>query len=345
MTCRTSLAAAFVLGLSGPAAAQGLSQGPAQGLAQGLTEVTFGTNWLAQAEHGGYYQAVADGTYERYGLKVTIVPGGPRASNRMLMAAGKLDFYMGGSLIQAFAAVEKDIPTIVVAAHFQKDPQILMSHPGQGLDTFQDLRRSNSLLISKDGFATFYQWMKAEYGFKDEQVKPYGFSPAPFIADPLSVQQGYATSDPLIIEAAAGFKPNVFLLADHGFGTYATTVETRREVVEAKPDLVQRFVDASTIGWYTYLYGDNTAGNALIRRDNPEMTDALLAYALARMKADGIVDSGDAETLGIGAMTDARVKGFFDAMVKAGLFSPALDYRRAYTLRFVNRGVGRDRKR
>jgi NitT/TauT family transport system substrate-binding protein len=150
MTCRTSLAAAFVLGLSGPVAAQGLTQT----LTQGLTEVTFGTNWLAQGEHGGYYQALADGTYERYGLKVTIVPGGPRANNRMLMAAGRLDFYMGGNLIQAFAAAEKDIPTIVVAAHFQKDPQALMSHPGQGLDTFQDLRRSNSLLISKDGFAT-----------------------------------------------------------------------------------------------------------------------------------------------------------------------------------------------
>jgi NitT/TauT family transport system substrate-binding protein len=312
--------------------------------AQGLTEVTFGTNWLAQGEHGGYYQALADGTYARYGLKVTIVPGGPRANNRMLMAAGKLDFYMGGNLIQAFAAVERDIPTVVVAAHFQKDPQVLISHPGQGLDTFQDLRRSSNLLISKDGFATFFQWMKAEYGFKDEQVKPYGYSPAPFIADPLAVQQGYATSDPLIIEVAAGFRPNVFLLADHGFATYATTVETRRDLVETKPDLVQRFVDASTIGWYTYLYGDNSAANALIRRDNPEMTDALLAYAVARMKEYGIVDSGDAESLGIGAMTDARVQGFFEAMVKAGLFQADLDYRRAYTLRFVNRGVGRDRK-
>ncbi|MXQ12820.1 ABC transporter substrate-binding protein [Microvirga makkahensis] len=305
-----------------------------------LREVTFGTNWLAQGEHGGYYQALADGTYEKHGLKVTIVPGGPRASNRMLMSVGKLDFYMGGNLIQAFSAVERNIPTMVVAAHFQKEPQILMSHPGQDLDRFEDLKRSNDILLSKDGAATFFQWMKAEFGFKDEQVKPYGFNPAPFIANSRAVQQGYATSDPLVIEKAAGFKPNVFLLADHGFSTYSTTVETRRDLVEKDPDLVQRFVDASTIGWYNYLYGDNRPANALIKRDNPEMTDEILAYAVAKMKEYGIVDSGDAHKLGIGAMSDARMRDFFDKMVKAGLFKPDLDYTKAYTLRFVNKGVG-----
>jgi NitT/TauT family transport system substrate-binding protein len=312
---------------------------------QPLAEVTFGTNWLAQAEHGGYYQAVADGTFERYGLKVAIVPGGPRGNNRMLMTVGKLDFYMGGSMIQAFSAAEKSIPTVVVAAHFQKEPQVLLSHPGQGLDTFADLRKSNDILLSKEGMATFFQWMKAEFGFRDEQVKPYGFNPAPFIANKASVQQGYVTSEPLTIEKAAGFKPNVFLLADHGFSTYSTTVETRREVVENNPDLVQRFVDASAIGWYNYLYGDNARANALIKRDNPEMTDELLAYSVAKMKQYGIVDSGDAQKNGIGAMTDARMKDFFDKMVRAGLFKADLDYKKAYTLRFVNKGVGLDLKK
>src|ERR687897_254107 len=251
---------------------------------QPLTDVTFGTNWLAQGEHGGYYQALADGTYEKYGLKVTIVPGGPRAGNRMLMTVDKLDFYMGGSMIQAFSAVEKDIPTVVVAAHFQKEPQVLLSHPGQGLDTFADLRKSNDILLAKESVATFFQWMKAEFGFRDEQVKPYGFNPAPFIANKRSVQQGYVTSEPLTIEKAAGFKPNVFLLADHGFSTYSTTVETRREVVEKNPDVVQRFVDASAIGWYNYLYSDNGKANALIKRDKPQMTDELLGYSVAEMK-------------------------------------------------------------
>jgi NitT/TauT family transport system substrate-binding protein len=335
---RKAWAAGLLMVLTGWSMSSAVAQPP-------LREVTFGTNWLAQAEHGGYYQALADGTYEKYGLKVTIVPGGPRADNRMLMSVGKLDFYMGGSLIQAFSAVEKNIPTVVVAAHFQKEPQALMSHPSQGLDTFESLKTSNDIFLSKSGAATFFQWMKAEFGFKDEQVKPYGFSPAPFIANKLSVQQGYVTSDPLVIEKAAGFKPNVFLLADQGFSTYSTTIETRREVVEKDADLVQRFVDASTIGWYNYLYGNNRSANALIKRDNPEMTDELLAYSVAKMKEYGIVDSGDAQKLGIGTISDARVKDFFGKMVKAGLFKADLDYRQAYTLQFVNKGVGIELKK
>ncbi|MCG7394443.1 ABC transporter substrate-binding protein [Microvirga sp. ACRRW] len=335
---RNAWTAGLLAVLTGWSAGSAMAQQP-------LRDITFGTNWLAQAEHGGYYQALADGTYEKYGLKVTIVPGGPRANNRMLMSVGKLDFYMGGSLIQAFSAVEKNIPTVVVAAHFQKDPQILMSHPGQGLDSFTDLKKSNDILLSKDGTATFFQWMKAEFGFKDEQVKPYGFNPAPFIANSRAVQQGYVTSDPLVIGKAAGFAPNVFLLADHGFSTYSTTIETRRDVVEKDANLVQRFVDASTLGWYTYLYGDNAKGNALIKRDNPEMTDEILTYAVTKLKEHGIVDSGDAQKHGIGAMSDARMKDFFDKMVKAGLFKADLDYTKAYTLQFVNKGVGLELKK
>jgi NitT/TauT family transport system substrate-binding protein len=312
---------------------------------QKLTEVKFGTNWVAEAEHGGYYQALADGTYEKYGLKVTIVPGGPQANNRMLLPVGRIDFYMGGNMVQAFSAIEENIPTLVVAAHFQKDPQVLLAHPDAGYETFADLKKSNNILLSKEGVATFFQWMKAEYGFKEEQVRPYAFNPAPFIADKTAVQQGYVTSEPLAIEKAAGFKPKVFLLADNGFTTYATTVETRRDMVEKHPDVVQKFVDASTIGWYNYLYGDNSKANALIKKDNPEMTDEQIAFTIAAMKEHGIVDSGDTLTKGIGAMTEERMKDFFDKMVKAGLLKPDLDYKKAYTLQFVNTGVGLDLKK
>ena len=135
-------------------------------------------------------------------------------------------------------------------------------------------------------------------------------------------------------------KPKIFLLADQGFNSYSTLIETRREVVEKKPGLVQRFVDASIIGWYNYLYGDNTAANALIKRHNPEMTDDLIAYSIAKMKDYGIVDSGDAATLGIGAMTDARIKGFYDKMVRAGVVNPTVDFRKSYSVRFMNKSIG-----
>ncbi|MBN8944465.1 MAG: ABC transporter substrate-binding protein [Rhizobiales bacterium] len=309
---------------------------------QGPERVSFGTNWVAQAEHGGFYQAVADGTYRRHGLDVTIVPGGPQVNNRLLLASGRLDFYMGGNMIQAFAAVDQNVPTTVVAALFQKDPQVLIAHPGQGMESFADLKRLPTLFISQAGVATFWQWMKAEHGFRDDQLKPYTFNAQPFLADKRSAMQGYLTSEPHAIERSAGFSPKVFLLADSGFDPYATTIEIHRAMLAERAATAQRFVEASIIGWYNYVYGDNAAANALIKRDNPDMDDGRIGYALARMREHGIVDSGDSLALGIGALTEARIGSFFATMVKAGIVRPNLDWRRAFDPRFVNKGLGRE---
>ncbi len=305
--------------------------------ARAADKVIFATNWLAEAEHGGFYQALADGTYARYGLDVTIRQGGPSANNRLLLVTGRAQFYMGVNMITAFDAVKQNIPTVVVASLFQKDPVVLMSHPGVGLDKWEDLRKAKTYFIAKDNLSSTFQWLKQTSGFVEEKIKPYTFNPAPFIADKQSIQQGYATSEPFAIEKAAGFAPNTFLLADHGYDTYSTTIEARADTIEKNPDLVQRFVDASIIGWYNYMHGDNAAANALIKRENAEMTDAQLADSIAKMKSFGIVESGDTSTLGIGAMTDARMKSFFEKMVSAGLFEESLDWRKAYTLRFVNK--------
>jgi NitT/TauT family transport system substrate-binding protein len=307
--------------------------------AQPLDKVRFGTNWVAEAEHGGFYQALADGTYRKYGLDVTIVPGGPSVNNRILLPVGKLDFFMSANSLQSFDAVENNIPTVTVAASFQKDPQVLIAHPG--VETLADLKKL-TLFVSKEGMASYFQWLKADYGFDESKVKPYTFNAQPFLADKNSAMQGYVTSEPYAIETQGHFKPKVFLLADDGFNAYSTLIETRRDLVEKRPELVQRFVDASAIGWYHYIYGDSRPGNELIKKQNPEMTEALLANSIAKMKEFGIVDSGDSIKLGIGAMTDARVKSFFDKMVHAGVVKASLDYQRAYTLKFVNKGVGVD---
>jgi NitT/TauT family transport system substrate-binding protein len=310
--------------------------------AQTLDKVSFGTNWVAEAEHGGFYQAAADGTYKKYGLDVTIVPGGPNVNNRILLPVGKIDFFLSANSLQSFDAVEQNIPTIAVASMFQKDPQVLIAHPDQGIEKFEDLKTLPTLFISKEGMATYYQWLKADYGFKETQVKPYTFNAQPFLADKKSAMQGYVTSEPYAVEKAGKFKPKIFLLADQGFNTYSTLIETRRDLVEKKPDLVQRFVDASIIGWMNYIYGDNKPANAMIKKQNPEMTDELLAYSVAKMKEFGIVDSGDALTLGVGAMTDARMKDFFDKMARVGVTKATIDYRKAYTLQFVDKKVGLD---
>jgi NitT/TauT family transport system substrate-binding protein len=304
-----------------------------------LDKVSFGTNWVAEAEHGGFFQAVADGTYRKYGLDVTIVPGGPNDNNRMLLIAGKLDFFMAANTLMSFDAVTNNVPVVTVAAIFQKDPQVFLTHPESKISKLEELKPL-MLFVSKEGMGSYFQWLKSEYGFSEKNVRPYTFNAQPFLANAQSAMQGYVTSEPFAVEKSAGFKPGLILLADYGFNTYSTLIETRRDVIDKKPDLVQRFVDASCIGWYNYLYGDNSAGNAMIKKMNPEMTDELLAYSVAKMKEYGIVDSGDTLQNGIGAMTDARVTAFFEKMVRAGVIKPDVDYRKSYTLRFVNKGVG-----
>jgi NitT/TauT family transport system substrate-binding protein len=215
----------------------------------------------------------------------------------------------------------------------------MMSHPGVGLDHWTDLPKATAF-VGKEALVSFYSWMKSAYGFKEENVKPYNFNAAPFIADKSSIQQGYLTAEPYAVEKQGGFKPNIFLLADQGYSTYATTIETRQDLIDKNPDLVQRFVDASAIGWYHYLYGDNAKANAAIKKDNPDITDEQIAFSFAKMKEYGLVDSGDALKLGIGAMTDARMKDFFDQMVKAGVVDASVDYQKSYTLKFVDKGVG-----
>ena len=309
--------------------------------AAALDQVRFGTNWVAEAEHGGFYQAVADGTYRKHGLDVTIVPGGPQVNNRILLAVGKIDFFMSANSLQSFDAVVQNVPTIAVAAMFQKDPQVLIAHPDQGINEFIDLKKL-TLFISSEGLATYFQWLKADFGFDERKVKPYTFNPQPFLVDKASAMQGYVTSEPFAIEKALHAAPKVFLLADQGFNTYSTLIETRRDLVNNKPALVQRFVDASIIGWYNYLYGNNTAANQTIKKLNPEVTDDLIAYSVTKMKEYGIVDSGDAQELGIGAMSDSRMQSFFEKMVRAGVVKPTLDVQKSYTLQFVDKKVGLD---
>jgi NitT/TauT family transport system substrate-binding protein len=251
---------------------------------------------------------------------------------------------MSANTLQSFDAVAQNIPTIAVASMFQKDPQVLIAHPDRGVRDLKDLKNL-VMYVSKEGMASYFQWLKADYGMTDSQVRPYTFNPQPFLADRNSVMQGYVTSEPYAIEKQTGVKPKVLLIADYGFSSYSTLIETRRDLVERKPDLVQRFVDASIIGWYNYIYHDNKPANDLIKRQNPEMTDELLAYSVAQMKDYGIVDSGDAIELGVGAMTDARMAGFFDKMVRAGVVKADLDYGKSYTLRFVNKKVGLELRR
>ncbi len=307
--------------------------------------VVFANNWKAQAAQGGFYQALADGTYLAHGLAVEIRQGGPQVNNRPLLPAGRIDFLLTGNLLQSFDNVKNGVPTRAVAALFQKDPQALIAHPGQGYESFDSLKGAPVVLIAKDAQFTWWQWLKAAHGFRDEQLRPYNYALGQFLTNPRALQQGYSVAEPIYVEREAGFVPVVHLLADHGFSTYSTLIEAREETVRTRPDLVQRFVDASIIGWTNYLYGDHRAANTLILKENPEMTEIELEASLALLKSQGIVDSGAALTQGIGAMTMERIRAFYDAMVAAGLYRPNdVDLSQVADTRFIGKGMGLDVK-
>jgi NitT/TauT family transport system substrate-binding protein len=269
---------------------------------------------------------------------VTLRQGGPQMNQAQLLAAGRLDIVESADAFGALNFVKEKIPLVAVAAFFQKDPAVLIAHQGVGNDSLAAFK-GKPIMIGADTRFGWWLFLKAKFGYTDDQIRPYTFNVAPFLVDPKAIQQGYLTSEPFIIEQQ-GVKPNVFLVADAGFAGYASVIEVSQKMVDQKPDLVQRFVNASIEGWYSYLYGDPAPANALIKRDNPEETDALLAYAMTELKGHGIVDSGDAEANGIGAMSDARWRDFFTVMAAQGLYSEGLDYRKGYTLRFVNKRVG-----
>lgn len=308
--------------------------------AYSLDKVRFGTDWLAEADHGGFYQALADGTYAKYGLDVEIRQGGPGAQNRALLLTGKLDFYLGTQQEQ-LVGIEQGIPLVDVAAFYQKNAQVILTHPDSGVEKFEDLSKLETIFMTQGGFGAYFEWMKANFGgFRDEQYRPYNFSPAPFLADKNSAQQGLITAEPYEIRKQTDTEPKIFLFADSGYKPYATMITVQQNLIDTNPDLVQRFVDASIEGWYNYLYGDNAAANALIKTTNPEMTDGQIEYAIDKMKQYGIVDSGDALDKGIGCMTAERYKWLADELVKVKLLEPDTDCTKAFDTRFSCKGVG-----
>lgn len=328
-TCATVVAAAMGLTLGSAAADE---------------KITFMTSWKAQAEHGGYYQALANGIFKKYGLDVSIKPGGPQVNGPQLLAAGAIDFAMLSTNDDILNLVQSGAEAKAVMAGFQKSPRILITHPGNGITKIEDMM-DKAILMSSGSINTMFAWMKGKYGFKDSQIRKYTFNMGPFLADKTAIQQAYLSSEPYIVEKEAGFTPTIFLLADHGYETYASITTVPTKWIKEKPAAVKAFVDASIEGWYSFLYGDPAPAIAMIKKDNPDMTDDVIAYSIAKMKEAGIVDSGDSLTGGIGAMSDARWKNHFLEAAAQGVYPKDLDYTKGYTLEFVNKGHALEMKK
>ena len=303
--------------------------------AAAATTIRFVTDWKAQAEHGGFYQAVADGLYAQRGLDVKIIQGGPDVNVPQLLAGGAADFGMGSNSFIPLNMVRSGVPITAVMAIFQKDPQVLISHPRRDLNSIADMR-GKPVLISAATMTAFWPWLRTKFGFSDRQIRKYTHNLAPFIRDPNAIQEGYLTSEPYTIEKQAGFKPKVFLLADYGYPGYANMVLVPQKRIDTDRQTVQGFVDATRLGWQRYL-ANPAKGNALIKRDNPDMTDDILKQAHDKMKAHQMVMSGDGKAFGLGSMTDQRWKLFYDTMAGLGLYPKGMNYKKAYDLSFVRR--------
>ncbi len=301
--------------------------------AHAADKLRFGLNWLAQAEHCGFHQAKAMGLYDKEGLDVEIVNGGPDRNLPLLVAAGDVQLGMGSSFT-TFRMVQQGIAAQTVAAFFQKDPQTLVAHAGQGVKTLADLK-GRPIMVAKFSQQEFWQFLKRRHGFTDEQLRPYTYSAAPFLADTKAVQQGYVTEDALLLGKALPAPPVSILLADYGYQNYASTVFATRAYIDANPKIVQAFVRASRAGWQQCLTGDYTQAMRAAIAMNPPHTEELYHYKMKQIRERGLVDSGDAKTGGPGAMSDARWQTFFAVMSEAGVFPANLDYKSAYTLKFV----------
>jgi len=328
-------AAAFAVVLAACSPAKTPAPTPA---ANGLIPLKFATDWRAEAEQGGFYEALANGEYKKRGLDVSIIEGGPAVNVPQLLTTGSIDLGIGSSSFIALNMANEKVPVKAVMAAMQSDPEVLIAHPGQGIKTLADMK-GRPIMLADASITAFWVWLKAKYGFTDDQVRKYTFSEAPFLADKRVIQQGYVTSEPYTIEKEGHEKPLVFLLADDGYPGYAALVLANDSLIAGDPKAVKAFVEASAAGWKAYLYGDPRPADALILKDNPDMTQDVLDQARAKIREKGLVDSGDAKTLGVGAMTDARWRQFFDMASSQAVYPKTLDYKSAYTLQFLPTGA------
>lgn len=299
-----------------------------------LVKVRFVTDWKAQAEHGGFYQAKAKGLYEKAGLDVEIIQGGPTVNVPLLLGAGEADFAIGSNSFIPLNMIAADVPAVAVAAIFQKDPQVLITHPRDDIQKIADMK-GKPIMISDAASGAYWIWLKASFGFDDSQIRKYTFNLAPFLSDESAIQQGYITSEPFQIEKEGGFKPKLFLLADENYPSYANLILATDRIAAENPLVVAKFVRVSVEGWKDYLSGDPSPGNALIKADNPEMTEEIMTQAIAKMNEYQLATAGDAADGKVGTMTDARWKAFFDVMSANGVYDAKMDWKRAYTLVFL----------
>jgi NitT/TauT family transport system substrate-binding protein len=309
-------------------------RGPKRAKNNGLRHIVFAIDWKAEAEYGGFYQAKALGLYKTRGLDVEIRAGGPNTNVPQLIAAGAVELGIGSNSFTALNMANVGVPAKAVLAVFQKDPQALITHPREDVRSIADMK-GEPIMVADAVVSTIWIWLKAKFGFTDDQIRKYTFNLAPFLADKNAIQQGYVTSEPYTIEKMSGVRPQVYLFADEGYPGYGSLVMARDELIAKEPAVVKAFVAASIEGWKSYLYEDPTPANKLIKAANPEMSDDILFQAIDKMNSYHLLLADGANPKSIGQMTDERWRVFFETMSDEGVYPKSLDLKKAYSLDFL----------
>jgi NitT/TauT family transport system substrate-binding protein len=218
-------------------------------------------------------------------------------------------------------------------AAFQRTPQILMTHAGNGIEKLEDMK-GKGIMISASARSTYWPFFRTKYGWTDAQIRSYSAQLAPWFSDKMAIQQGLVTNEPYLVKRETGEAPTVFLLADYGYQSYGSVTTISQALIDKKPDVARCLVQASVKGWDDFLK-DPKPAFALIQKDDPANTDDLMAATFATLKSANIVESDDTRKSGFGVITEARWKEHFDMLVANGLAKADLDWKSTLALQFL----------
>lgn len=265
-----------------------------------LRKVVLQTDWFPQAEHGGFYQALAKGFYREAGLDVEILSGGPGVAIKLAVAKGQADFGMNRS-DDIIMAVSQGMPLLIVGAVLQHDPEALLVHESSPVKSLADL---NGRTVIAPPSMTWIPYVQKKYGVKFDLTRT-NYSLAIFLADKNTIQQCIVTSEPYYA-AQRGVRVRTVALADEGYDPYHTII-CRRELARTSPELVRAFLAASIRGWRDYLEGDPAPANELILKRNAEMSPGQIAFSREALITRKLVAGDGAKGEGIGRISTARV--------------------------------------
>jgi NitT/TauT family transport system substrate-binding protein len=280
-----------------------------------LFKITVQLDWMAEPEHGGFYQAAARGFFRDEGLDVILLPGGPGAHVMPSVATGKADVGQAGD-IETLLKQAEGLPFVQFAAVFQDDPAGILVHADSSVQRFEDLQ--GRTIIARPGWA-FLDFLKKKFGLQ-LNVVAQNFSSAAFLSNREALQQGYYIAEPYHIIKAGGKMPRFLSTWDAGFRGYAVLVTSRR-FSRAHPERLRAFTRAYVRGWQEYLEGDPGPAHAAMKQANANNTDEFMAFSRKMIIDERLVVGRDATggSARIGRLDPARFAAQITLLEELGL--------------------------